>query len=129
MFKAAIVEISSYNFTRFEFKLTLDGDNQLRDHGQHFSTSLLKHIENTLDRKEAVGVLLFSNTLEEDGQVVMVIQLHHIDLPENFVWWSVLNSDRQIATVVETSKLAGNDSTGVKSTSLRFLGGRHSSWL
>jgi hypothetical protein len=48
--------------------------------------------------------LLFADSLEEDWQVVMVIELHNIDLPEDPVLGAVLDSDWQVTTVVETSE-------------------------
>ena len=52
---------------------TLDGDNQLRDDWKNFSATFLKHIENTLHSQESVWVLLFSDSLEEDGEIMMII--------------------------------------------------------
>ena len=40
---------------------------------------------NTLDGEEAVWLLLLADALHEDGQVVMVVQLIHIDLPCDLV--------------------------------------------
>ena len=53
--------------------LTLDGDNELRDHGQHLGASLFQHIENALHCQKSVWVLLLTDALEKDGQVVMVV--------------------------------------------------------
>lgn len=86
--------------------LTLDWNNQLRNNGQYFCTALFKHIENTLNREEAVGVLLFTDTFEEDWEVMMVVKLHNVDFPENSVLLSVLNCDWEISTIIETSELA-----------------------
>lgn len=97
--------------------LTLDRDNQLRNNGENFGTALFQHVENTLHREEAVGILLLTNTLEEDWQVMMVIELHNIDLPEDAVLGSVLNRDGEISTVVETSEFTGNDGTAVQGSS------------
>ncbi len=50
--------------TRYIF--TLNGNNQLGNDWQHFGTSLLEHIENSLHSEESVWVLLLSDSFEED---------------------------------------------------------------
>jgi hypothetical protein len=52
---------------------SLDWDNQLWDDWQYLGTSLVEHIEDTLDSKESVWINLFSNSLKEDWKVVMII--------------------------------------------------------
>lgn len=89
----------------------LDWDDQLWNDWQDFGTTLLQHVEHALDRQETVGVLLLSDTFEEDWQVVMVVELHDVDLPEDLVWWAVLNCNWQVTTIVETSEFRWNDST------------------
>ena len=49
------------------WKLTLDWNDKLWDDRENLSTTLLKHVKNTLNGKEAVGVLLFTDTFKEDG--------------------------------------------------------------
>ena len=106
-------------------KLTLDWDDELRDHGQHFGTAFLQHVHAALNRQETVGILLLTDSFEEDWQVVMVVQLHNIDFPENLVWWAMLDSNWQVTTIVETSKFRGDNGARVKSASAWLLGG----WL
>lgn len=101
--------------------LTLDRDDQLRNHGEHLGATLLKHVEDALHREEAVGVLLLANALEEDGQVVVVVKLHDIDLPEDAVLLAVLNRDGQVTAVVEATELAGHDGAGLDGTSTGLL--------
>jgi len=98
-------------------KLTLNWDDKLGNHGKHLGTTLLEHVEHTLHGEETVGVLLFADTLEEDGQVMMVVELHNVDLPEDSVLGAMLDRDGQVTTVVEASELGGHDSTAVDSTS------------
>ena len=61
--------------------------------------------------------MLFTDTLEEDGQVVMVVKLHDIDLPKDSVLGTVFDGDGKVTSVVETSKFRGNDRTTVNGTS------------
>ena len=73
--------------------LTFDGNNELRNDWEYLGSSLLKHIEHTLHCQKSVWVLLLSDTLEEDGQVMMVVQLLDFDLPVDLVLGSVLNGN------------------------------------
>jgi hypothetical protein len=84
--------------------LTLDWNDQLGDNWQYLSTSLLKHVEDTLDCKESVWILLLADSFEKDREVVVVIELLDLYLPVDAVLWAVLNSNRQITSVVETSE-------------------------
>lgn len=70
---------------------SLDRNNKLRNNGQNLSSSLFKHVENALNGQESVRVSLLSNTLEKDGQVMMVIELLDVYLPSDLVLGSVLN--------------------------------------
>jgi len=45
----------------------LDGDDELGDDGKDLSTTLLKHVEDTLDGEESVRILLLTDALEENG--------------------------------------------------------------
>ena len=86
--------------------LTLNWNYELGDDWQNFWATFLKHIESALNREETVRLLFFANALKENGQVVMVVQLHNVNFPEDPVLWTVLNSDRQVTTIVETSEFA-----------------------
>ena len=68
-----------------------------------------KQIEDTLDSEESVWVLLLTDSLHEDGEVVMVVELVHLNLPRNLVGRAVLNLDGQISTIVEAAELAGRN--------------------
>jgi len=85
---------------------TLNRDDKLRDDWEDLSTTLFEHIEDTLDCKEAVWVLLFSNAFEEDGQVMMVIKLLDFNLPIDLVLWAMLNGYWEVTSIVETTELA-----------------------
>lgn len=82
-------------------------DNELWDDGQDLGTALLKHVEDTLDGQEPVRIHFLSDTLEEDRQVVMVVELLDLDLPVDLVLWRVmLDCHWQVATIVEETELA-----------------------
>ena len=51
----------------------LDWDDQLRNNWQYLGTSLLKHIEYSLDCEESIWINLLPNTFKENRQVVMII--------------------------------------------------------
>lgn len=84
--------------------LTLNGDDELGNNRKHLSATLVEHIENSLDGKESVWVLLLSNSLEEDGQIVMVIQLLDFNLPVDAVLGTMLNGNGEITSVIEASE-------------------------
>ena len=101
--------------------LTLDGDDELGDDGENLSTTLLKHVEDTLDGEESVWVLLLTDTLEENGEVMMVVELLDLNLPVDTVLRAVLNGDGEISTVVEAAELASGNGAIVESTSPGLL--------
>ena len=73
--------------------LTLDGDNKLRDDGEDLSTTLLKHVEDTLDGEESVRILLLTDALEENGQIMMIVELLNLNLPVDAVLGTVLDGN------------------------------------
>jgi hypothetical protein len=104
--------------------LTFNGDDELRDDGEHFSTTLLEHIEDTLNGEETIWVLLLTDTLEENGQVVVVVKLLNLNFPIYSILRAVLNSNGKVTTVVESAELACRDGAIVKGTSSWLLGRR-----
>ena len=108
---------------------SLDWDNKLRNDGQDLGATGLKHIEDTLHGEEAVWVSLLSDTLEEDGQVVVVIELLDLDFPLDAVLRAVLNCNWQISSVVEESEFTDWDLSSVHSSGLWLLYGWLFSWL
>ena len=90
-------------------QLTLDGDNELGNNWENLGTTLLEHIEGSLHGEESVWVLLLTDALEEDGQVVMVVERHDVNLPEELVGGTVVDGDGKISSVVETSEFRGWD--------------------
>jgi hypothetical protein len=94
----------------------------LGNDGKDLSTALFEHVEDTLNSEEAVGILLFADALEENGEVVMVVELHNINLPLDFVLGTVLNGNGEVSTVVETTEFGGNDRAAETGTSFGLLG-------
>ena len=72
---------------------------------KHLCSTLLKHVESSLDREESVWLLLFADSFKEDREVVMVVKGHDVDFPEEFVLWAVINGDWKVASVIETAEL------------------------
>ena len=104
--------------------LTFNGNDELRDDGENLSSTLLKHIEDTLNGKETVWVLLLTDSLKENGQVMVVVKLLNLNFPIYSVLRAVLNGDGKVTTVVESTELASRDGTLVKGTSSGLLGRR-----
>ena len=84
-----------------------------------------QEVEDTLDGKESVWVLLLTDTFHEDGQVMMVVQLVHFDFPGNSVGRTVLNSNGEISSVVEAAELGGRNGSTLGCTSSGLLDGGH----
>lgn len=107
----------------------LDWDNQLWNDGKDLGTTLFKHIKYSLHSEESVWVHFFTDTLEEDWQVMMIVQLLDFDLPVDLVLWAVLNCNWQISSVVEEAELTNWDLSSVHSSCLWLLYGWFFSWL
>jgi hypothetical protein len=108
--------------TKLVSKLTLNGDDQLGDDGEDLRAALLEHVKHALDGQEAVGVLLLADTFEEDGQVVVVVELGDVNLPVNAVLRAVFNGDGEVTAVVEATELRRGDGSALGGSSLGFLG-------
>lgn len=121
VFKAAAIGALIYR----RWTLTLDWDNELWNDWKYLGSTLFEHIENSLYRQESVWVLLLSDSFEEDWQVVMVIELGHINFPLDLVLWAMLNADWKISSVVETTELTGLNFSWSSSSSSWLLW----SWL
>ena len=59
----------------------------------------------------------------------MVVKGHDVNLPEKFVLWAMIDSDGEIASVVEATELGGWDSPSVGRACSRFLRGGELLWL
>lgn len=78
---------------------------------------MLQEVEDTLHGEEPVWVLFLTDSLHEDGEVVMVVELSDFNLPCNPVGVAVLDLDGQVTTVVEAAELAGRDLSFLDSAS------------
>ena len=58
----------------------LDGDDELRDDRQNLAASGLEHVLNTLHCQEAVRIVGLPDAIEEDGQVMVIVQLLYVNL-------------------------------------------------
>lgn len=84
----------------------LDRNNQLWYDWQHLGTALFEHIEYALHCKETVWIHFFANPFEENGQVVMIVQLLNFDLPIDSILRTVFYRNGQVAAVIKESELA-----------------------
>lgn len=89
---------------------TLDRNNELWDGGQDLDRAALQQVQRALHGEEAVRLLLLTQAIKEDGQVVMVVELLTVDLPADVVARGrVLHANRQVAPVVEAAELGRGD--------------------
>jgi hypothetical protein len=97
VFKAAI-----NNFK--DLFLTLDRDDQLGNNWENLSTALLQHVKNTLYSQESVWVLLLTDTLKENREVMVVVKLLNLNFPVDLKLGAVLDSNWEISSVVEATE-------------------------
>ena len=77
-------------------------DDQLGDDGEDFGGAVLEHVVHPLPGEELVGVLCLAESLEEEGEVVVVVQLLDLHLPRDLVPLRVvLERDWEVPPVVE----------------------------
>lgn len=60
--------------------LTFDGDDELRDDGEDLAPAVLQHVMDALPCEELVGEGHLAESVEEQGQVVVVVQLLDLHL-------------------------------------------------
>ena len=126
VFKATIIHKGGQFMHKFDWLLqqiylTLNGDDELRNDGENLSTALFEHVKDTLNGQESVWVLLFTNTLEENWKVMVVVKLLNFNLPVDSVLRSMLNSNWEISTVIEATERTGRNGAFVESTSSWLL--------
>ena len=89
----------------------LDRDDELGNHGEHLVGTRFQHIHDTLLRHKGIRQFLLSQTVKEDWQIMVEVELLDFYLPRQSVRHSsVIYLDRKIATFVEsdgTEKKAG----------------------
>eukprot|EP00968_Pinguiococcus_pyrenoidosus_P004025 scaffold264_cov317-Pinguiococcus_pyrenoidosus.AAC.39 len=85
----------------------LERDDELRDDGQHLlALRRLHHVVHALLGQEGVGLLHLPQPVEEDGQVVVVVQLLHVHFPRNAVVdAAMVHLDGQVASLIEAPEL------------------------
>mgnify|MGYP000991000675 CR=1 FL=1 len=71
----------------------LDWDDELGDNGEDLGAALLQHVKHALNREVSIWVFLFADAFEENGQVVVVVELLHINFPVNRGLRAVINLD------------------------------------
>ena len=109
--------------------LTLNRDDQLGNNWKDLSATLLKHIKDTLDGEESVWVLLFTDTLKEDWEIMMIVELLDLHFPVDAELRTVLDGNREISAVVESTELRRRNASVIESTSNWFLSSRAILWL
>lgn len=106
---------------------TFDGDDELRDDGQNLGAAVLEQVEGALQGEEAVGLLLLSDAVEEERQVVVVVQVLDLDVfdpPEAAARARVLDDDGQVAAVVVAAEVALRDEAFASGACLWLVGER-----
>ena len=103
------------------FELTLDRDDELWDNWKNLGTSFFEQVESPLDGEESVWLLLFADALKEDGEVMMVVEGHDVNLPENLVRLSMFNGNREISSVIEAAELRRRNWASVMCSCSWFL--------
>jgi len=123
------LESNSNNFWVSGIQSSFDWNNQLWDNWKNFSTTLFKHIENTLNCKESIWIDLFSYTLKEDWKIMMIIKLLNINFPIDFILWTMFNCYWKISSVVEKSEFTDWDLSTIDGTSSWLKWDWFSLWL
>eukprot|EP00634_Sargassococcus_sp_CCMP2135_P007357 CAMPEP_0198661768 /NCGR_PEP_ID=MMETSP1467-20131203/43853_1 /TAXON_ID=1462469 /ORGANISM="unid. sp., Strain CCMP2135" /LENGTH=333 /DNA_ID=CAMNT_0044398233 /DNA_START=311 /DNA_END=1308 /DNA_ORIENTATION=+ len=83
-----------------------DGDDELGNDGQDLLPAAGHHVVDALLGEEGVGLLHFAEAVEEDGQVVVEVQLLDVDLPRDAVRHAaVVDLDGQVPALVEPAEL------------------------
>lgn len=118
VFRAATVRLEGV-------RLTLDRDDELGNDWQYFGSSFGQHVKDTLHSEEAVRVLLLTDALEEDRQVVVVVELCHVDLPVDAVEGGPVDRrDWEVAPVVKSAEVGRLNTARVLGACTGLLGGR-----
>merc|ERR1719473_1372129 len=96
----------------------LQRDNELRDDRQDLGAArpaLLQKVVHPLDGKEAIRVLLFADTVQEDRKVMVIIKLIHVNLPSKAIADAgVLDLNGQIPAVIKLAELCPLDRTALE---------------
>ena len=80
----------------------LDRDDQLRNHVEDAGATVLQQVLDSLHGEETVRLLLLSDSVKEDGEVVVVVQRLDVGLPDDDVLHAfMLHRDGQVTALVE----------------------------
>lgn len=89
---------------------TFNGDDQLRNDWQYLVAALIEQIIDSQDGKTSVGINFFPSSVEEYGQIVVVVQRFRWYFPDQLgEWVLVVHSDGKVTSVVVSSELRGRD--------------------
>lgn len=64
----------------YKYTLTLDGDDELWNDRQYFGATVFQHVMDTLPGKELIGMSSLTQSIKEERQIVMVVQLLYFNL-------------------------------------------------
>ena len=105
----------------------LDRNDELGDDGKDLTTAVMEEVFDALDGKEAIGLLLLADAVEENGQVVLVIKLVDVYFPADDVFHAlVVDGDREVAALIEVTELCvGGILSLLKRACFRWCGGGH----
>ena len=89
---------------------TFDGDDELRNDWENFVSSFVEEIIGSKNCEWTVRIKFFSGSIKENGKIVMIVQRLDWNFPVEFrLWILVIDSDREISSVVVPSELWGRD--------------------
>jgi len=101
----------------------LDGDDELRDDREDLGAAVLQHVVDALAREELVRVRRLAQAVEEQGEVVVVVQLLNLHLPCDFVSLCVvLEGNGEVAALVELAEAGGGHGAGLEGASIGWPG-------
>jgi len=98
---------------------TLNWNDELRNHLADVSAAFFEHVKSALHSNVTIRVLLFAKAFKEDWQVVVIVELSDLGLPEEFATlMSMVELDGEIAHVIHSSEIGGRDSSLLHGSSL-----------
>merc|ERR1719364_346744 len=70
-----------YDFSIPSVQCSLDGDDELRYHWKDLAATFIQHIVDALYSQEPIWVLLLSESVKKDREVMVIVQLLNVHLP------------------------------------------------
>jgi hypothetical protein len=74
-----------------------------------------------LNCEESVGIHLFTDALEENWEIVMVVELLDFNLPVDFVLRAMLDCNWQVTSVIKQTELTNWNLSACNGTCTRLL--------